>query len=118
MDMRSVQHQVVAQEWQQQILEQRSSGMNVKQWCATNNVRENRYYYWLNVLRNEELALGKPAGNFAELRLKSHGTAADDRPGNGICAVIRGQGMCLEIHNGADQATLEMTIRALGVLRG
>lgn len=35
----------------------------------------------------------------------------------GICAVIRGQDLCLEIHNGADPTTLEMTMRTLGVGR-
>ena len=118
MDMQAVQHEVAAREWQKRILEQRASGLNVKKWCTDNNIRENRYYYWLHVLRNEELVLRKPAGIFAELQL-SGGTAEGNRtPATGICAVIRGQNMSLEIHNGADQTTLEMTIRALGVLRG
>jgi hypothetical protein len=117
MDMRSVQHEVVAREWQKRILEQRSSGMNVRKWCADNNVRENRYYYWLRALRNEELALSKTNGIFTELRLRNSGAAIDEPTSGGICAVIRGPSLCLEIHNGADQTTLEMTIRALGVLR-
>ena len=116
MDMRSVRHQVEAQEWQKRILAHRSSGLSTKQWCTNNNVRENRYYYWLHVLRNEELALNKPAGIFAELQLPS--TKQDqDHVTTGICAVIRGQGLCLEIHNGADPTTLEATMRTLGVGR-
>ena len=62
MDMRSVRHQVEAQEWQKRIMAHRSSGLSVKQWCAENNARESRYYYWLHVLRNEELAVNKPTG--------------------------------------------------------
>lgn len=117
MDMRSVRHQVEAQEWQKRIMAHRSSGLSVKQWCTENNARENRYYYWLNVLRNEEMAVNKPAGNFAELQLPST-DQGHDRLTTGICAVIRGQGLCLEIYNGADRATLEMTMHALGVGRG
>ena len=117
MDMQAVQHEVAAREWQKRILEQRASGQNVKRWCADNQIRENRYYYWLKVLRNEELALKKPAGMFAELQ-RADGKAEINQSSAGICAVIRGQGLCLEIHNGADQTTLEMTMRTLGVLRG
>lgn len=116
MDMRSVRHQVEAQEWQKRIMTHRTSGLSVKQWCTDHNLKENRYYYWLHVLRNEELALKKPAGIFAELQLPS-GNQEHDRLTTGICAVIRGQGLCLEIHNGADPTTLETTMRTLGVGR-
>jgi hypothetical protein len=117
MDMQDVRHQVAAREWQKRILEQRASGLNVKRWCVDNQIRENRYYYWLKVLRNEELALSKPTGIFAELQ-QSSGGKDPGQLSTGICAVIRGQGLCLEIHNGADETTLEMTMRTLGVLRG
>lgn len=118
MDMRSVRHQVESQEWQQRILERQSSGLSVRQWCADNNIQESRYYYWLQTLRNEELALRKPDGVFAELQLNGSRPAERDRKPDGICAVIRHQGLCLEICNGADPTTLEATMRALGVGRG
>jgi hypothetical protein len=117
MDMQVVRHQVAAREWQKRILEQRASGLDVKKWCTDNSIRANRYYYWLRVLRNEELALNKPTGMFAELQ-RADGKAEINQSSAGICAVIRGQGVCLEIHNGADQTTLEMTMRTLGVQRG
>ena len=120
MDMRSVQHEVVAQEWKQRIMDQRSSGLSVKKWCADQNVRESRYYYWLHVLRREEIALRKPGstGGFAELRLESGSGGLVDPKSSGICAVIRGQNMSLEIHNGADPMTLDLAMRALGIGRG
>lgn len=116
MDMHSVRHQVEIQEWQKRVMAHRASGLSVKQWCGENAIRESRYYYWLHVLRNEELVLNKPAGIFAELQLKS-ANQDHDRLATGICAVIRGQGLCLEIHNGADPTTLEATMRTLGVGR-
>jgi hypothetical protein len=120
MDMRNVQHKVVAQEWKQRILDQRSSGLSVRKWCTDHNVRESRYYYWLHVLRSEELALRKPvaAGGFAELRLEASATETGGAKISGICAVIRGQNMSLEIHNGADPMTLDLAMRALGIGRG
>ena len=68
MDMRSVRHQVEAQEWQKRIMAHGSSGLSVKPWCTENNARENRYYYWLHVLRNKELAVNKPMGIFLGIR--------------------------------------------------
>jgi len=117
MDMRSVQHQVVAREWQQRILTQKSSGLSVRKWCADNNVQESRYYYWLKVLRNDELALSKPAGIFAELQQPDSKNITAPSSTSGICAVIRGPGLCLEIHNGADPRTLEATMKSLGMIR-
>ena len=118
MDMCNVRHQVEGQEWQQRILEQRSSGMSVRKWCAEQNIRESQFYYWLHVLRSEELAVRKPAGIFAELPLKKPDAEERNCGMTGICAIIRGQGLCLEIYNGADSATLETAMRTLGVGRG
>jgi hypothetical protein len=115
MDMRSVQHQVVAREWQQRILIQKSSGLSVRKWCAENNVRESRYYYWLKILRNDELSLSKPVGVFAELQQSEITDVSAPSASVGICAVIRGSGLCLEIHNGADPRTLEATMKSLGM---
>ncbi len=116
MDMRSVQHQVVARDWQQRIMNQKSSGFSVRKWCADNNVQESRYYYWLKVLRNDELALSKPAGIFAELQQPDRNSITALSSTSGICAVIRGSGLCLEIHNGADPRTLEATMKSLGMI--
>lgn len=117
MDMRIVQHQVAAREWHQRILAQKSSGMNVRQWCADQGIRENQYYYWLKVLRNDEITQSNPSEIFAELHHpagKMMNAAANK---TGICAVIRGSEFCLEIHNGADPMTLETTIKSLSTIR-
>ncbi len=116
MDMRSVQHQAVAREWQQRILTQKASGLSVRKWCAESNVQEGRYYYWLKVLRNDELMLGKPAGVFAELQQPGSRIVSAPLATSGICAVIRGPGLCLEIHNGAETRTLETTMKSLGMI--
>jgi len=47
MDMRSVQHQALVNEWKERILAQRNSGQNVRQWCEKNGEKEGNYYYWL-----------------------------------------------------------------------
>lgn len=120
MDMHRMQHDVLVQEWRQRILEQKSSGLSVRKWCADENIRESRYYYWLQVLRREEMAQRKPVitHGFAELRLDESVVGPIEMKSSGICAVIRGQNLSLEIHNGADPMTLDVAMRALGIGHG
>jgi len=32
--------------WEQMIKERTKSGMSVSEWCKTNEISKNRYYYW------------------------------------------------------------------------
>jgi hypothetical protein len=107
---------VVAGEWQHRIRDQKASGLSVRKWCADNQIQESRYYYWLKALRNEELVLGGTAGVFAELQAPGGSQETTFSAAAGICAVLRGTGLCLEIHNGADSRTLEATLKALGMV--
>lgn len=67
MEMSIVRHQVLSMQWQQRILQQHASGLSVRRWCAEQNIRESRYCYWLQILRNEELATRTPAKIFGPL---------------------------------------------------
>jgi len=113
--MSSVRHQVLTRQWQQQVLDQQASGLSVRRWCAEQNIRECKYYYWLHVLRSEELAIRQPASVFAQLQVATPGETTLSSSASGICAVIRSRELCLEIHNGADPQTLAAAMRALGV---
>ena len=42
-------------EWRQLIYERQQSGQSVKVWCLKNGICENRYYYWLRIIREEAL---------------------------------------------------------------
>ena len=55
---------------------------------------------------------------FAELRLDESVVGPIEMKSSGICAVIRGQNLSLEIHNGADPMTLDVSMRALGIGHG
>lgn len=114
MEMSSVRHQVLSKQWRQRILAQKSSGLSVKRWCAEQNIRESRYYYWLQILRNEELAVHPPANIFAPLQVADSVNTMGSDLRTGICALIRNGEQCLEIHNGADPQTLAATLRVLG----
>ncbi|MGN1027823.1 MAG: IS66 family insertion sequence element accessory protein TnpA, partial [Faecousia sp.] len=40
-------------EWRQLIHERQQSGQSVRAWCLQNGIRENSYYYWLRIIREE-----------------------------------------------------------------
>ena len=42
-------------EWRQLIHERQQSGQSVRAWCLQNRIRENSYYYWLRIIREEAL---------------------------------------------------------------
>ena len=42
-------------EWKQLIHERQQSGQSVRTWCLQNGIRENSYYYWLRIIREEAL---------------------------------------------------------------
>ena len=42
-------------EWRQLIHERQQSGQSVRTWCLQNGIRENSYYYWLRIIREEAL---------------------------------------------------------------
>ena len=42
-------------EWRQLIQERQQSGQSVRAWCQQNGIRENSYYYWLRIIREEAL---------------------------------------------------------------
>jgi len=46
-------------EWEQQIEEQRTSGLSVQKWCIQNGINLKTYYYHLRKVREEFLRSGK-----------------------------------------------------------
>ena len=50
-----VKREITHQEWAAQVMECRSSGMQVKEWCKVNGVNINSYYRHLRIVRKELL---------------------------------------------------------------
>ena len=46
-------------EWRQLIHERQQSGQSVRAWCLQNGIRENSYYCWLRIIREEALCEAK-----------------------------------------------------------
>lgn len=64
--IRERRHQVSLQYWMQVVAEQADSGQTVRAFCQENNIRRNKYYYWLRIIR--------------EAVLKQEGTAVPATP--------------------------------------
>ena len=106
----------MVEDWKKIIIECRNSGQPVNQWCKQNNVKENRYYYWLNVIRNETMVQKQNKDTamtiFAEIKKPEPNSQVTDKDG-GVCAVIRLSGLEVEIYNGASQSTISSIVKTL-----
>lgn len=117
MTMRSVQHEIQKTKWRALISEYKQSGLSVSAWCKENDIRQNRYYYWLKIVREESLvqagtlAITNP-NRFVELMPESKSLP---KSRNLLCATLTlDTGVEMDIYNGADEKTLESLIRLVG----
>ena len=86
--------------WAARISECRNSGLSVKNWCKENGVGEQTYYKWQS--RVFALANAQHESQFAEVT-----PAMTDSGTRQPAITVHGAGVCADIHNGADPATVE-----------
>ena len=92
--------------WAARISECRNSGLSVKNWCKEHGVGEQTYYKWQR--RVFALAKAQHESQFAEV------TPVMTNLGVRQPAItVRAAGVCADIHNGADPATVEAVLRIL-----
>ncbi|SRR5690554_4392540 len=114
--MKSVKHEMLKEKWRKLIEERMQSEMPVKPWCKERGIPEGQYYYWLKVIREESLikagTLAVTGGtHFAEVK-----PIEQKKPmhSHRVCAVIQmGNGMDVEICNGADPDTIAAILNIL-----
>ena len=54
------------QEWEQQIEEQKTSGLSVQEWCEQNGINPKTYYYHLRKVREDFLKSGRSESDRAK----------------------------------------------------
>lgn len=104
-------------EWSQLIHERQQSGQSgqsVRAWCRQNGIRENNYYYWLRIIREE--ALRETENRIGALvRVEPEKltveTASSQPTSGGI--VIRAHGVEAEFPKGTDIGILAGVVKAL-----
>ena len=102
-------------EWKQRIHERQQSGQNVRTWYLQNRIRENSYYYWLRIIREEALCEAENRGG-ALVRVEpgklAVETVSPQSSSGGI--VIRANGVEAEFPSDTDIGMLAAFVKALG----
>ena len=52
-EIRTVKRQLMLEEWEKQVVDCRSSGLTVQEWCRQNGVNDKTYYYRLRQVREK-----------------------------------------------------------------
>ena len=101
-------------EWKHLIHERQQSGQSVRAWCRQNGIRENSYYYWLRIIREEALRETENR-SCALVRVEPEKlaveTASSPPTSGGI--VIRTHGVEAEFPPGTDIGMLAAFVKAL-----
>ena len=101
-------------EWRQRIHERQQSGQSVRAWCLQNGIRENSYYYWLRIIREEALSEAENRSG-ALVRVEPEKLAVEtvsSRSSSGGI-VIRAHGVEAEFPTGTDIGILAAFVKAL-----
>lgn len=101
------------EQWEKLILECQKSGMNVVDWCTSQNVTKHAYYYWLRKLR-EEACENLPAiteeskpVSFKKLEVTS------PVPNTSAAVIIHLPSATVEVREGTSRQTVEAVLLAL-----
>ena len=101
-------------EWRQLIHERQQSGQSVRAWCLQNGIREDSYYYWLRIIREETLRETENRSG-ALVRVEPEKLAVETvslQPSSGGI-VIRMHGVETEFPLGTDIGMLAAFVKAL-----
>ena len=92
-------------QWAQVVSQCRGSGMSVRQWCQENDVNISSYYKWQRKVY--AAAQAQQERSFVEV------TPVQPAAVSGVAVTLRIAGAELDIHNGADEATVEAVLLAV-----
>ncbi len=101
-------------EWRRLIHERQESGQSVRAWCRQNGIRENSYYSWLRIIREEALRETENR-SCALVRVEPEKLAVEtvsSQP-TSRSIVIRAHGVEAEFPSGTDIGILAAFVKAL-----
>lgn len=96
------------QEWEARVNDFQVSGLSAVAWCAANNIKTHRLYYWLRRLRTE---VAEPVGPSRWLSVE---TEEPQSPASSLC--IRVGQATVEVKPGFDATLLADVVRTLAGL--
>ena len=112
--------------WINRIKECRSSELTVRKWCEQQNIGVKPYYYWMGKIKRELFDASLPSivespikdqvpaeqTIFSKIQTISEEVSVE-KPFEKPAATLRVNNLSLDIHNGADQFTIEFTLQAI-----
>ena len=101
-------------EWRELIHERQQSGQSVRAWCRQNGIRENSYYYWLRIIREEALCEVENRSG-ALVRVEPEKLAGESVSSSASSGgiVIRTQGVETEFPSNTDIGILAAFVKAI-----
>ena len=101
-------------EWRQLIHERQQSGQSVRVWCQQNGIRENSYYYWLRIIREETLRETESrSGTLVRVEPEKLAVETGSPQSSSGEIVIRTNGVEVEFPSGTDIGMLAAFVKAL-----
>lgn len=109
--------------WIQRIKECRESDMTVDAWCKSNEINVKTYYYWLRKIKKEAFeALPQKCKQvpspFVERKVFSEVHTLEPTYAENVAATVDIAGIRIDVHNGADNVTLQNIIRIISAYVG
>jgi hypothetical protein len=102
------------EQWEKLIADCQSSGLKVEEWCNKNNISRNSYYYWLRKIRIKACEEMLPIIPKQDKQLTFAKVEIQQQSNNIMTPIIiHHQSATIEIHNGANQQTIEAVLLAL-----
>ena len=95
------------EEWENRIAHYRDSGKSVTEWCAANNVKAERLWYWLRKYKTSKDTPFK-SNQWLPVEVREHSPAEKDNS-----LLIRVGEAQIEVKTGFDPALLCQVVRAL-----
>jgi hypothetical protein len=96
----------VRQQWKENILKQRESGLSIGSWCRQNNIAVCTFRYW-----QDKIFPKPPFDHSAFKEILGVGKTAASRNTSGI--FLEYQEICIHIDKQFDPATLKQCLKAL-----
>lgn len=100
------------QHWKELICECQNSEKTIAAWCNEAGVKESSYYYWLQKIRRQACSELQKADIVPEIvPVNINGVCCGSE---GTAAILRFDGVVMEIRNGADEETIRALMRVFG----
>lgn len=122
MDSTTLTRQVKLQQWSEIFQKRRESGLTISKFCEENNIRPQKYYYWLKRVRQaacDQLPapLSKPANPIVPVTFEEPVAPVESNTYSSYAMRITMSGVSIEFTNDATPRLIESALQVLNHAR-